>query len=115
MDLVSSKLTYSTTITDSAPGDHSCQFAVITFGSTIGENAQNLLIALGMAPKSGSIVPNSGNNCYFNNAQAERSFFRGGYYSNTAYGFASFHGYLARSYSGVYFGFRSAYIKLPAA
>ena len=115
MDWVSSKLTYSTTITDSAPGDHSCQFAVITFGSTIGENAQNLLIALGMAPKSGSIVPNSGNNCYFNNAQAERSFYRGGFCNNTAGGFASFRGGYARSDSHVYIGFRSAYIKLPAA
>ena len=114
MDWVSSKLTYSTTITDSAPGEHNCQFAVITFGSTIGEDAQNLLIALGMAPKSGSIVPGSGNNCYFNNAQAERSFTRGGGYLNTASGFASFGGSNARSGANG-LGFRSAYIKLPAA
>lgn len=115
MDWVSSKLTYSTTITDSAPGEHSCQFAVITFGSTIGEDAQALLIALGMAPKSGSIVPGSGNNCYFNNAQAERSFCRGGNYTNTAYGFASFGGYYSRSITSPHLGFRSAYCKLPTA
>ena len=115
MDWVSSKLTYSNTITDSAPGDHNCQFAVITFGSAIGEDAQALLIALGMAPKSGSIVPGSGNNCYFNNAQAERSFYRGGGYNDAASGFASFRGSSARSDAGGNLGFRSAYCKLPTA
>ena len=115
MDWVSSKLTYAATITDTAQGEHNCQFANITFGSAIGEDAQALLIALGMAPKSGSIVPSSGNNCYFNNAQAERSFFRGGGYDNSASGFASFGGNNGRSLSGGVIGFRSAYVELPAA
>ena len=61
-----------------------------------------------MAPKSGSII--SGHLCYFNNAQAERSFFRGGYYFNTAFGFASFYGYLARSSAYGNVGFRPALV-----
>ena len=113
MDWVSSKLTYSASITDSAPGEHSCNFSVITFASGIGDDAKNLLIALGMAPKSGSII--SGHLCYFNNAQAERSFYRGGHCYHTAHGFASFSGSYARSSSYGSIGFRSAYIKLPAA
>ena len=113
MDWVSSKLTYSTSITDSAPGEHNCNFSVIAFASGIGDAAKNLLIALGMAPKSGSII--SGHLCYFNNAQAERSFIRGGSFNGTARGFASFYGSNARSFAYGNIGFRSAYIKLPAA
>lgn len=113
MDWQSSKLTYNTTITDSAPGEHSCNFSVITCASGIGDDAKALLVALGMLPKDGSII--SGHLCYFNNAQAERSFYRGGRYGYTSSGFASFHGYGARSSALGGIGFRSAYIKLPAA
>lgn len=114
MDWVSSKLTYAATITDSAPGEHNCTFANCVAGASIGDDAKNVLIALGMMPKTGSIIT-SGNQCYFNNAQAERSFLRGGYYNYTAVGFASFRGNGARSYAHGGIGFRSAYIKLPAA
>ena len=68
-----------------------------------------------MAPKSGTILPTGTNLCYFNNAQAERSFCRGGYYYSTTGGFASFNGYNARSHSNGYIGFRSAYCELPTA
>lgn len=114
MDLVSSKLTYAATITDSARGEHNCQFTAITCGAAIGTAAKNLLIALGMCPNSGTDF--TGNNyCYFNNNEAERSFFRGGFYYNTYLGFASFYGYYARSYSYASIGFRSAYVSLPTA
>jgi hypothetical protein len=113
MDWVSSKLTYNTSISDSAPGDHSCSFSAITFSENIGDAAKSLLIALGMAPKTGSII--SGHLCYFNNAQAERSFFRGGSCLNASYGFASFLGLSARSDSNAALGFRSAFVKLPTA
>ena len=115
MDWASSKLTYDTTISDSAPGDHSCNFTAITFSANIDDTAKSLLIALGMAPKASTIVPSSNQTCYFNNAQEERSFLRGGHYSSTANGFASFLGYYARSGSDGYVGFRSAFVKLPAA
>jgi len=114
MDWVSSKLTYAASITDASRGEHSCNFSVITFASGVGDDAKNLLIALGMAPKTSTIVP-SNNTCYFNNNEAERSFYRGGYYSYSASGFASFSGGNARSGANGNIGFRSAYIKLPAA
>jgi hypothetical protein len=113
MDWVSSKLTYSASITDASRGEHNCNFSVITFASGVSDGAKNLLIALGMAPKTGSSI--SGHLCYFNNNEAERSFSRGGSCSLTAGGFASFNGNSARSYAYGSIGFRSAYIKLPAA
>lgn len=119
MDYQNSKLTYNTTIT-AAQGssgvdtEFNCQFNAITFASTIGEAAQQVLIALGMAPKSGTIVPTN-NTCYWRPFQAERSFYRGGYYGYSAYGFASFGGSGPRSGAHGSVGFRSAFVKLPAA
>lgn len=113
MDWASSKLTYDTTISDSAHGEHNCNFSVITCSANIGDAAKSLLIALGMMPKASSII--SGHLCYFNNAQAERCFYRGGYYGGTAFGFASFNGYYSRTSANVNVGFRAAYVKLPAA
>ena len=116
MDWVSSHLQYDTTITTQADTARSFQFSAITCSANISDAAKNLLIALGMMPKASSIIPSTWQTCYFNNGAAERSFFRGGYYnSGSAVGFASFHGSFARSYSGVYVGFRAAYVKLPAA
>lgn len=115
MDYASSKLTYDTTISDSAPGDHNCQFTAITFSANIGDAAKSLLIALGMAPKTDTIVPSSNQTVYWNNAQQERAFGRGGYCYHTANGFASFYGGNSRASASGYFGFRSAYVKLPAA
>ena len=114
MDYASSKLTYDTTISTQADTQRSCEFKNIAFSANIGDAAKSLLIALGMAPKSGTIVPTN-NNCYWNNGVAERSFFRGGSYHYSAIGFASFFGNNARSYAGGYIGFRSAFVKLPTA
>ena len=113
MDWVSSKLTYAATITDSARGEHNCTFPNIVAGSAIGTAATLLLQALGMLPKSGSII--TGSQCYFNNAEAERSFFRCGSYSSSTHGFASFSGADDRSLALGTLGFRSAFVKLPAA
>ena len=110
MDYVSSHLNYDTSISDTGTDYRSCNFSAITFSANIGSAAQSLLIALGMAPKSGSIV--SGHICYWNKNQAERSFFRGGTSNNSASGFASFCGDNARSYSNGNLGFRSAFVKL---
>ena len=115
MDWVSSKLTWSATITDSAPGEHYCTFMSIVCAASIGDAAKAVLIALGMLPKDGSII-SGWQRCYFNNAQAERSFYRGGGCSSSNQcGFASFLGSSARSNSHAGIGFRSAYCKLPAA
>ena len=114
MDYVSSKLTYDTTISDTGTSSRSCEFKDITCSANIGDDAKALLVALGMMPKNGTIVP-TGNAVYWDKNQAERSFHRGGYYGSTANGFASFSGRNARSSQGASFGFRSAYCKLPAA
>jgi len=109
MDWVSSKLTYAATITDSAPGEHNCTFANCVAGTSIGDDAKNVLIALGMMPKTGSII--TGSQCYFNNAQQERLLFRGGAYGDSADGLASFYGYNGRPYAATSIGFRSAYVE----
>lgn len=115
MDWVSSKLTYSTTITDSNRGEHGCTFANIVCDSSISDAAKLLLQNLGMLQYGNSAELFSAHYNYFNNAQAERSFYSGGYCSDAAYGLASFHGYLARSNSSAGFGFRAAFAKLPTA
>jgi len=115
MDYASSKLTYDTSISDASPGEHSCQFTAITATANISDAAKNLLIALGMFPKTSTIIPSSNQTVYWNNAQAERSFYRGGYYNTTAYGFASFGGYYDRSHAYGGIGFRAAFIQLPTA
>lgn len=114
-DWQSSKLTWNTTITDSAPGSHSCIFQNITCASGISDAAKNVLRSLGMLPKASTII--TGNqNCWFNNAEDERSLNRGGYYnSGNASGFASFDLDNPRSYQRVGIGFRAAYYKPQAA
>ena len=118
MDWVSGKLAYSATLTDAAKGEHSLPFYSINVDSSVGEAAINLLIAIGMLPaKYGQSEHDFAYNqqCYFNNAQAERCFCRGGYYFSTYYGFPSFYGYSSRSYSNTGLGFRSAFVELPSA
>lgn len=119
MDYQNSKLTYNTSITASQGSagvdtEFNCQFNAITFASGISDAAKDLLIALGMAPKTGTIVPTN-NTCYWRPFQAERCLYRGGSYSNTATGFASFNGSNPRSHAYGNIGFRSAFVKLPAA
>ena len=115
MDWASSKLTYDTSISDSSPGAHSCQFTAIACSANISSAAKDLLIALGMAPKTSTIVPSTNQTIYFNNAETERSFYRGGGCNDSVFGFASFGGDLDRGFQYVHIGFRSAYCKLPAA
>ncbi len=115
MDWVSSKLTYSTTITDSSPGSHECTFANVVCDDSISDEAKLLIADLGMLMYDGNTELFSGHLVYFNNAEAERFFFSGGsYFSSTTAGIASFHGHNARSYSTTTFGFRAAFVNLPS-
>ena len=115
MDYVSSKITYDTTISTQADSSVYCLFKDITCTANISDAAKNLLIALGMLPKTSSLITTY-SRCYMNNGAAERSFLRGGsYYSSSQYGFGSFNGYGDRSDQDARIGFRSAYVKLPAA
>ena len=113
MDWISSKLTYSTTITDVAPGSHSCTFGNIVADGTIGESAKLLLKALGMLPHNPDGLSKT-HLCYFDNGGAERSFLCGGIYANTSYGLATFNGYSTRTNTSASIGFRSAFVKLPS-
>lgn len=114
MDYVSSKITYDTTISSQSDSSRNCEFKNIVCSANIGDDAKALLVALGMMPKDSTIVPTN-NYCYFNNGAAERSFFRGGYYNISSFGFASFYGTYDRSSASASIGFRSAFVKLPTA
>lgn len=114
MDWISNKLTYSTSITDASPGQHSCAFANIVCDATISDDAKLLLANLGMYQYTGATELFSGHLCYFDNAQDERCFICGGIWLNSSSGLASFNGHYARSTSFNSIGFRSAYIKLPS-
>lgn len=116
MDFVNSKLTYSSSITDMAKGQHSCTWGNITCAASIGAGAKLVLQALGMLPYASSDkCAASDNYVYFNNAEEERAFASGGNYYGTACGLASFVGNFARANPSGDFGFRSAYVELPAA
>ena len=116
MDYVSSKITYDTTISSSSDSSRYCQFKDITYNSeTISAATVRFLQAIGMLPITGTLCTTYGR-CYFNNGAAERSFCRGGNYNSTNEdSFPSFHGHNARSNTAASIGFRSAFVKLPAA
>ena len=87
----------------------------IVCAASIGDDAKALLVALGMAPKTGSII-SGWQRCYVNNAEAERCLYRGGSYnSGYTYGFASWNLHVPRTGADGGISFRSAYCKLPAA
>ena len=110
MDWISSKLVYSTTITDTAKGTHGCQFNVVTCDSAISAAAKLLLASIGMTRYDESATAFDSDYFHFNNAQSERSFFCGGNWSNGAdAGVFYSYGSYARSNSADYIGFRSAY------
>ena len=116
MDWVSSHCQYDTSISDSAPGGHSCTFESVTCSANISAAAQLLLQALGMFKYDSTAGAYNGDYFYFNNAEAERSFYRGGSWSNGANaGVFYSDGSAPRSSSYADIGFRSAYVKLPAA
>lgn len=110
MDFISSKLVYSTSITDSSKGEHGCQFNVITCDNTISDAAKLLLASIGMTRYDETDTSFGGDYFYFNNAQAERSFYCGGGWGSGANaGVFSSSGNNARSNSSANIGFRSAY------
>lgn len=110
MDWINSKLVYSDTITDAAKGSHNCGFASITCDNTISAAAKLLLASLGMTRIDETDTGFDGDWVYFNNGEAERSFYCGGtWYNGTKAGVFSSLGGDARSGSSGNVGFRSAY------
>lgn len=113
-DWANSVLTWDTAVNSQVAGSY-CNFQSIACSANIATAAKTVLQALGMAPKSSSII--TGNQrWYVNNKDDERCLIRGGSYnSGTAHGFASASLHDPRTLQYVGIGFRSAYIKLPAA
>ncbi|ASN70302.1 hypothetical protein 10S9_48 [uncultured Caudovirales phage] len=110
LDYVSSKWTYSTSITSQVDSSRGCAFANATFTADVKQPAQDLLRALAMLP----VVNDTGYNDYYfyaNNGAAERLAFRGGDWSGgTGAGVFRVSGGNPRSYVTAGIGFRSAYI-----
>lgn len=112
LDYISSKWTYSTSITSQDDSSRSCLFGNVTYDDTIGDDTLVLLRALALLPDSDAAAADyEGDYMWWNNAQAERCVDRGGTWNNGANaGVFSLRGNNARSYSSTYIGFRSAYI-----
>ena len=110
MDFISNKLVYSTTITDTARGGHSCQFNVITCDNTISDAAKLLLASIGMTRYDETDTAFDGDHFYFDNNSAERCFFCGASWGSGANAGVFYSGGTnARSSSNGGIGFRSAY------
>ena len=116
IDWVSSHAQYDTSISDSAPGGHSCTFESVTCSANIDDSAKLVLQALGMFKYDSTAGAYNGDYFYFNNAEAERCFFRGGTWaSGASAGVFCSYGHYPRSFSYANVGFRSAFVKLPTA
>lgn len=111
IDNVSGKIQYVTTIANTK-GLFNCKFKEITCATSIAAAAQEVLKALGLLPTDTSADFGADCQCYVNNAEAERSVYRGGSWSDSI-GLFSFDGYPDRSHAYSDIGFRSAFVKLP--
>lgn len=116
MDWISSHCQYSTSITVQEATGRSCSFESVTCDGTISDEAKLLLQALGMFKYDSTAGAYNGDYFYFNNGEAERCFTRGGAWDNGARaGVFVSSGCNPRSGAGGNVGFRSAFVKLPAA
>lgn len=116
LDYISSKWTYSTTITSSVDStSRNCLFVNVTCDATISAAAQAVLKALALMPDD-TAFDYEGDYFYFNNGAAERSFCSGGDWNYGTYaGLFTLSGYYPRSNAYATVGFRSAFVKLPSA
>jgi hypothetical protein len=108
---------WTTTSTADGTTDYkNCAFESIVADSSIGTNATLLLQALALLKYDNTAGAYAGDNFYARTYEAERSFYRGGYYSHSAAA-GVFFGFLAsdRGNQDDSLGFRSAFVNLPAA
>lgn len=112
LDYVSSKWTYSTTISSLVDQSRSCLFANVTCTAAIGAATKVLLRSLALLPDEGATEADyEGDYYWLNNGVAERCVFRGGDWRNGAdAGVFYFSGGGSRARVGTDVGFRSAYI-----
>ena len=111
-----SKWVYTTDATsDGTTSAKSCTFEKVVADESIGSAAVAFLQAITMLKVDNTSGAYHGDYFYANSYEAERSFFRGGYYYTGAYaGLFYSYGYGARSNPGGSIGFRSAFVKLSA-
>lgn len=115
LDWVSSKITYSATITTQADTSRSCQFKDVTCASSVSAAAQAVLKALALLPEDNTDSYGS-DNMWMNNGADERAFYSGGNWTYGAdAGVFALSGIYPRSNSFSYIGFRSAFVNLPPA
>lgn len=112
LDYVSSKWTYSTTISSLVDQSRSCLFANVTCTAAIGAATKVLLRSLALLPDEGATEADyEGDYYWLNNGVAERCVIRGGYWSAGANaGVFYFYGGDSRACVSSHVGFRSAYI-----
>lgn len=112
LDYVSSKWTYSTTISSLVDQSRSCLFANVTCTAAIGAATKVLLRSLALLPDEGAVEADyEGDYYWLNNGVAERCVIRGGYWnSGASAGVFYFSGDYSRAYVNTGVGFRSAYI-----
>lgn len=111
MDFISSKCTYSTSITDSSRGNHGCSFGDVACASGISDAAKLKLASVGLVKYGSETVAQLGSDYFwFNNAEDERCFFCGAVWGDGAHAGVFYSaGGNPRSNSGGHVGFRSAY------
>ena len=111
---VSSHLEYDTTVANA--GAHDCDFEAITCSANIGADAKLLLQALALFKVDATPGAYEGDHVWFNSEEEERSFGCGGtWHDGVQGGVFALYGHHPRSSRNWLIGFRSAYVKLPAA
>lgn len=116
LDWVSSKITYSATITTQADTSRDCAFGNITCASSVADAAKAVLQALALLPASTTASEYKDDHVWINNGADERAFFSGGNWNTGSYaGVFALNGLTPRSRSDRGVGFRSAYVDLPSA
>ena len=118
IDKVSSKLTWVTgAISMATPGQINGTLESVELDASVCDAAKHILQALGFYKPDGiSAGALGGDYVYFDNSQAERTFFCGGfYYIATPAGVFVANGNYARTSSSTSISFRAAYCNLPTA
>lgn len=115
LDYVSSAFKWITgTISSLSDSNRDCPFESVSVDATVSAAAIQLLQGLGMYKHDTTAGAYEGDYFYWNNGNAERSLFCGGYWRDGASaGVFLPNGYSGRAYSFFHVGFRAAFVELP--
>ena len=104
------------TISSQSDSSRNCNFEDVAADAGLHADTVLLLQALGLLKYDSTVGAYSGDKFYANNGADERAFICGGRWNNGAEaGVFYCNGTLARSLTGAYLGFRSAFVNLPSA